>query len=228
MHNTIANIFKIIIITVILGTLYTLSIMVIDLFATTQRMQEVGDYLSRDIATHNCLLYQPYKYAAEELVTISNNSNYLRTYGNEYCASMGTVQSAHPDDATNELKTSTKRGITVTTYTRAAADSATLADQSYIQMSETATSWVASAAYGSSTVDTIVKDNQLKTIGGYYAVAQYGDVLVLRINAVFIPSMLARLGDNDGNITVSDMQIGFWARIPVSFTYQIPCLSYIK
>lgn len=226
MHNTIANIFKIIIITIILGTLYTLSIMVIDLFATTQRMQEVGDYLSRDIATHNCLLYQPYKYAADELVEISNNSEYLRTYANEYCPEIGSTVEKCPEDANDELDD--KRGITLTTYTRVAADSVTKMDQSYIQMSETATSWVVSAAAGDTELTTHVKDKQLSNKDACYAVAQYGDVLVLRINALFEPKMLARMGSNDGNITVADMQRGVWARVPVSFTYQIPCLSYIK
>lgn len=226
MHNTIANVFKIIIITIILGVLYTLSLMVIDLFATTQRMQEVGDYLSRDIATHNCLLYQPYKYAADELVEISNNSEYLRTFENDYCPEIGSTVKKCPEDANSELDE--KRGITLTTYTRAAADVDAHMDQSYIQMSETAMSWVISAAAGDTLLTTHVKDNQLSNTGACYAVAQYGDVLVLRINALFEPKMLARKGSNDGNITVADMQRGVWARVPVSFTYQIPCLSYIK
>lgn len=233
MHNTIATIFKIIIITIILGTLYTLSIMVIDLFATTQRIQEVGDYLSRDIATHNCLLYQPYKYAADELVEISNNSEYLRACINKYCPQgvAGTQDAAANDtwtkDADNNIKTTNRRGITLTTYTCAEADKATTKDQRYIQMSETATSLVAPASTAGDSMRSAV-GNQLQATGAKYCVAQYGDVLVLRINAFFEPKMLARMGSNDGNITVADIQWGVWNRVPVSFTYQIPCLSYIK
>lgn len=231
-QKTVANVFKLIILTIIIGTLYTLSIMAIDLFATTQRLQEVGDYLSRDIAVHNCLLYQPYKYAAEELVAISSKSEYLRTYQNQYTTggTGGSTYTAVAEDnssSAENIKTSSKRGITVTTYRQAQLDNTTLNDQRYVQMSETATSLVVPANTAADTLRSTITGKQLQSTGGVYGVAQYGDVLVLRINAVFEPKMLHSMSTT-GKTTVKDMELAVWGRIPVSFTYQIPCLSYIK
>ena len=62
MTKLVSNVFKIIIIAVLLGMAFTLTTCVIDVFTTIDRMDSVARYASYDIAKNNSLSYSTYKY----------------------------------------------------------------------------------------------------------------------------------------------------------------------
>ena len=168
MTKLVSNVFKIIIIAVLLGMAFTLTTCVIDVFTTIDRMDSVARYASYDIAKNNSLSYSTYKYMAQELYNISKKSRYMRTH----------PFAALPKYTAFSHDTSGYVGIALHGTT------GNNRDTRYIQLAKTSQG-ILKASKPSLTV------NNTKN----YWVANYGDILELNINAQIRPTMWA-IDDN--------------------------------
>lgn len=168
MTKLVSNVFKIIIIAVLLGMAFTLTTCVIDVFTTIDRMDSVARYASYDIAKNNSLSYSTYKYMAQELYNVSKKSRYMRTH----------PFTALPSYTSFSGDTTGKQGITLHKVTDNDA-----ANQ-YIQLANTSVGVLRASK------PTLSRNNTTN-----YWVANYGDILELNINAQIRPTMWA-IDDN--------------------------------
>lgn len=187
MEKLVANVFKIIIITVLIGVFATLFSCVFDVFTAIDRIDSVARYVSYDIARNNSLQYGAYSYLDAELQSISARSGYLKVYNRS-------------DSSRKESWTgaSDKPGVLL-----AVADS-DAGSTRYIQTKETKTGVLVAT-------EKVTAGNAKK-----YQVANYGDILCLQIQAQVRPTswiMRDNLADS-GWISWARFDLALQYRVP--------------
>lgn len=225
MEKTVSLVFKIIIITVILGTFVTLAGTLIDVFITTSRVQSVSEFVKFDIAQNNCLLNDTYTMFVDELYNISSKSS---------CMSVGVATASNEKATTGLSKYKTD-----------------FAGEGRLQYSDVTSTYAIElypkgSTYGTAGTRDFFIQKQLNTSGsplessalypgvlnpaGYdnskaFFVAPYGEVLTLNINMfahVYFWRMASGEDANLGNVGYTG-----W-NVPVTLTYNVPALAYIK
>lgn len=159
MSKLVANVFKIIIITVLIGVFATLFACVFDVFTAIDRIDSVAHYASYDIARNNSLQYGTYMYLDTELHSISSRSSFLKVY-----------------NRTNSSKIQTWAGATDKPGVVLAVSNSDDGTTRYIQTSETKHGVLVAT-------ERVSADNTTK-----YQVANYGDIMCLKVQAQVRPT----------------------------------------
>ena len=163
MSKLVANVFKIIIIAVLIGVFATLFACVFDVFTAIDRIDSVARYVSYDMARNNSLQYNVYTYLDGELRDISARSSYLKVYDRLDCTP--EKWGGH----NNAL------GVTVAVFDSEAGD-----NPRYVQ----STSKKVGTLYIKDNPATLVKSGET----GRYQVANYGETMCLKIQAQVRPT----------------------------------------
>lgn len=199
MSHTIAFVFKALILTVLFGMAYTLTVCLIDVFVTLDRMQGVAEFMQQDVAQNNCLLNSTYTTMLAELKDIESHSSFV---------ALGTKTDR---SGTNLASANVSNIIPVEVYLKGKTPST-----AYIQVADDGAGAVPS-------------DLNLIPAGHNFYVANYGDILTMRINAVIQPEMWV-IHPSEGITNTAGGAGYFWwmPKVPVSLTYNVPALLYLK
>ena len=207
MSKLVSSVFKIILVTMLMVMAYTLTVMIIDLFVTIGRVQSVAEFIQYDIAQNNCLLNDTYESAVAELLDISDRSSYMKV-----CGSVGNVNNASLKNHYSGKMSSSR--------------SSTLQNQAPIELfgkGKTGTAFTYRDYIQESGQTGKVPPSATATKSGTtFNVANYGDILTMRINAYVLPSFWKPQN------TVSSSGWGYGPMINVHLTYNIPALLYLK
>ena len=197
----VSFVFKVLIMTVLIGMFVTFAACLIDVFVTTTRIQSLAQMMQFDIAQNNCLLNDTYEGFQDELYSISTKSSYMKV-----CC-QGDVSDARAAGYTQEI---TNNAIVANNHAIELYANDADASQDYIQ-TNAAQEGVLAGSPGAS---------------GGFTVANYGDILTLSINTCVNPRMWG-IGGN----SLSDnawFAIGGRGGHLLTLNFSVPALTYIK
>lgn len=208
MERMISTVFKVIIGAVLIGMLYTITVCLIDVFVTIDRVQGIAEFVEIDVAKNNCMLNDVYESTVTQLYDACNKSRYMKvcTYGqgNPYG---GSWSSQVTGKAPIEL------------YSAANTSAASVS-------AHTCTAYIQQKVGSSNVLETGIVPSVITNSksGNNFFVANYGDILVMRINASIKPTMWTI--DPSGGVAKNGwLDFGV---VPLSLTYYIPALTYLK
>ena len=208
MERTISTVFKIIICTVLIGMLYTLTVCLIDVFVTIDRVQGIAEFVEIDVAKNNCMLNDVYETTVNQLFDVCKKSRYMKVCtsgeGNPYGGSWSN---------------SVTGKVPLELYNSGNESAASVG-------SHTCKAYIQENVGSSTTLQTGVVPATITNTksGDTFCVANYGDILVMRINASIKPTMWT-IDPSEGIEKNGWLDFGV---VPLSLTYYIPALTYLK